>query len=603
MILGTAGHIDHGKTALVHALTGVDTDRLPEEKRRGITIELGFAPLVLDGIGTVGVVDVPGHEAFVRTMLAGATGIDLALLVVAADEGVMPQTREHLAIVSLLGIRAGVVALTKCDLVDDDWIALVEDDVRNLLITTPLEGAAIVRVSALTGSGLDQLRAALAAAAAAASAAPPATDLFRMPVDRVFTLRGTGTVVTGTVWSGELRKGAAWIYPPGRSVRVRDLQSHGAGVPSVRRATRAAVALGDITVDEIERGAVLVSDPDWVPTDTVRASVQLLDDEIALTPRTRVRFHIGSADVGARLVSVGNPEFRIHLDQPLLCRGADRFVLRGGSPLRTIGGGRIIDPYSKRRARALAPVGSDAADVLVALCREAGEQGIPLVDLPVRLGVSPGRAPAVISDATLVATAERVYTREIADNARAALVALVAASHRSDPLAIGIPLEAARAKLGVPSDLFAFIVGALAAAGLVAADGAVIHAPGWKPSLDAAQSQLAEKIMTDFSAADPTIPITSITTHYGAESAAVVRHLEHMGRLVRLGDTLVSPAPVVNGIVDQLRKHMEPGRPYSPGQLREELGISRRILIPLLEYCDRVKVTERRGGDRVLREP
>ena len=206
MIVGTAGHIDHGKTALVRALTGVDTDRLPEERRRGITIELGFAPLQIDGVGTLGVVDVPGHEAFVRTMVAGATGVDLALLIVAADEGVMPQTREHVAILSLLGVRGGVVALTKCDLVSDpDWLALVEEDLRGVLTGSPLAAAPVIPTSAVTGVGLDALRGALAAAARALPARD-AGDLFRMPVDRSFSVRGTGTVVTGTVWIGTVAR-------------------------------------------------------------------------------------------------------------------------------------------------------------------------------------------------------------------------------------------------------------------------------------------------------------------------------------------------------------------------------------------------------------
>jgi selenocysteine-specific elongation factor len=242
--------------------------------------------------------------------------------------------------------------------------------------------------------------------------------------------------------------------------------------------------------------------------------------------------------------------------------------------------------------------------VLVALCCEAQEQGIPLAELPVRLGVAPNRVALLINGSAVFATTERVYTREVRDAARQALIALVDASHASDPLAVGVPIEDARAKLRVPPDLFAVIVEELAASGVIVLEGATVHAPDWKPRLDSAQSQLAERIMTDFSGgADPTVSIASITTNYGADSVAVVRHLEHTGLLVRLGETLISPAPVVDGMVERLRKHMEPGRTYSPGQLREELGISRRILIPLLEYCDRVKVTERRGGDRVLRTP
>ncbi|HEX9484698.1 MAG TPA: selenocysteine-specific translation elongation factor, partial [Gemmatimonadaceae bacterium] len=263
MILGTAGHIDHGKTTLVRALTGVDTDRLPEEKRRGITIDLGFAPLTLDGVGQVGVVDVPGHEAFVRTMVAGATGIDFALLVVAGDAGVMPQTREHVAILSLLGVRAGVVAITKSDLADDEWLSLVEEDVDALLASTPLAGAEIVRVSGVTGAGMDALRAALANAATRI-AQRPAGDLFRLPVDRAFTVKGTGTVVTGTVWSGTLtRDGSVRLLPSGRVVRVRGLQAHGRAVDEVRAGERAAIALSGVDVADVHRGAVLVQGDAW----------------------------------------------------------------------------------------------------------------------------------------------------------------------------------------------------------------------------------------------------------------------------------------------------------------------------------------------------
>src|SRR5512133_3596336 len=275
MILGTAGH----------------TDRLPEERRRGITIELGFAPLELEGVGTVGVVDVPGHEAFVRTMLAGATGIDLALLVVAADEGVMPQTREHVAILSLLGVRGGVVALTKRDLVDDEWLELVTEDVRSLLEGSPLASAA---TSVTSGAGLDALRSALAAAARAVPARD-ASDLFRMPVDRAFTVRGTGTVVTGTVWSGTLaRDDVLRLYPSGDTVRVRALQAHGHAVERVSAGERAAVALAGVELARVARGAVLVSGDAWRPSNVIRADVALLDDVgRAVGPRSRLGLHLG----------------------------------------------------------------------------------------------------------------------------------------------------------------------------------------------------------------------------------------------------------------------------------------------------------------------
>ncbi|HEX2777931.1 MAG TPA: selenocysteine-specific translation elongation factor, partial [Gemmatimonadaceae bacterium] len=307
MILGTAGHIDHGKTTLVRALTGVDTDRLPEEKKRGITIELGFAPLELPGVGTLGVVDVPGHEAFVRTMLAGATGVDLALLVIAADEGIMPQTREHLAILSLLAVRGGVVALTKCDLVEDEWLALVTEDVRSALAGSPLANAAIVPVSATTGAGLDALRAALVEAARRLPARDP-DDLFRMPVDRSFSVKGTGTVVTGTVWSGSLAADATVrIMPDGRVARVRGVQSHGASASRALPGRRVALSLAGVERDEAGRGSWIVADEGWVASTVLRADVALLEDAAPLGPRTRVRLHLGTQDVGARVVAAGGP--------------------------------------------------------------------------------------------------------------------------------------------------------------------------------------------------------------------------------------------------------------------------------------------------------
>jgi selenocysteine-specific elongation factor len=356
VILGTAGHIDHGKTSLVRVLTGVDTDRLPEEKRRGITIELGFAPLELAGVETLGVVDVPGHEAFVRTMLAGASGIDLALLVVAADEGVMPQTAEHVAILDLLGVRGGVVALTKRDLVDDEWLELVEDDVRRALHGTALEGAPIVATSTTDGRGVDALREALAAAARAVPDRD-AADLLRMPVDRAFTVRGTGTVVTGTLWSGRLERDATVrLLPSGRTARVRGLQSHGAEMRTATAGHRTAIALAGVDVGDVGRGTTLVTDPVWAPTRLLRAEVALLPTAPQpVGPRTSVRFHLGTAEVAARLVAPGGSIapgerrfVRVSLEEPVVARAGDRFVLRGLSDASTIGGGVILDPAPRR---------------------------------------------------------------------------------------------------------------------------------------------------------------------------------------------------------------------------------------------------------------
>jgi selenocysteine-specific elongation factor len=401
VIIGTAGHIDHGKTALVRALTGVDTDRLPEEKRRGITIDLGFAPLVIEGIGTVGIVDVPGHEDFVRSMLVGATGIDLGLLVIAADEGVMPQTREHLQILDLLNIPRIVVALTKSDLVDSEWTGLVKNDVESLFRELNTRPSAIVPCSSRTVAGLDQLRASLGEALASLPSRT-ADDLFRLPVDRAFSVRGTGTVVTGTVWSGELLADSiVRVLPSGLTGRVRRLEQHGNSTDVARAGARAAIALSGVDVSEVPRGSVIVTDDSWVATSAFEAIVAV-DPELALSLSARAewRLHAGASEVGARLLFATSSEIsdtqfaRVTTDAPLILRGGDRFVLRLPAPLRTAGGGIVVDPRARRRP--LPPVDENARGrgVGEALNLEAIRRALELGARTVELTSRPSREAA-----------------------------------------------------------------------------------------------------------------------------------------------------------------------------------------------------------------
>ncbi|MBI5709463.1 MAG: selenocysteine-specific translation elongation factor [Candidatus Eisenbacteria bacterium] len=360
-IVGTAGHIDHGKTALVRRLTGVDTDRLPEEKKRGISIDLGFAPLVTPAGVHVGIVDVPGHERFVKNMLAGVGGIDLVLLVVAADEGVMPQTREHLAIVRLLGVTRGIVVLTKRDLVEDEWVAEVRRDVAALLQGTPLAGAPLVEFSAVTGAGTAELLAAmdgqLAGVAARAHGEPA-----RLPVDRVFTVEGFGTVVTGTLWRGRIRTGDALeLLPDARSVRVRRVQVHGETVEEARAGQRTAVALHGVERDQVERGDWLVVPGSLRPSSILDVRFELLADVPKDWPaNTRVRFHLGASEIIGRLVLLegdavrpgGSALAQVRLERPTVAARGDRFVVRQYSPSRTIGGGSVIEPVAQKRRHA-----------------------------------------------------------------------------------------------------------------------------------------------------------------------------------------------------------------------------------------------------------
>ncbi|MBI4419849.1 MAG: selenocysteine-specific translation elongation factor, partial [Gemmatimonadetes bacterium] len=398
VVIGTAGHVDHGKTALVKALTGTDTDRFPEEKRRGITIDIGFAALELDGGLKASIVDVPGHEDFVRNMVAGATGVDLALLVVAADEGVMPQTIEHLAILDILGVRTGVVALTKADLAEPDWLDLVAADVGERLAKTRIVWETPVPVSAVTGEGLPDLKSALARAAARA-ADRAADDLFRLPVDRVFSLAGAGTVVTGTVWSGSVRAGDhVTILPESGGGRVRSVEVHGERRELAEPGRRTALALAGLERATAQRGSVAVADPSWRATTAIDVVLALLPGAPRrVTQRSRIRLHLGTAEVMERVTPAyddippgGEGVVRLRLESPVVARWGDRGVIRAYSPVTTIGGCVVTDPWPaprpRRPRRDPRKWSADPVERLRAFVLDAGPGGVSVTDLPVRVG-------------------------------------------------------------------------------------------------------------------------------------------------------------------------------------------------------------------------
>jgi selenocysteine-specific elongation factor len=605
MILGTAGHIDHGKTTLVRALTGVDTDRLPEEKRRGITIDLGFAPLVLEGVGTLGVVDVPGHEAFVRTMVAGATGIDVAMLVVAADEGVMPQTREHLAILSLLGVRSGVVALTKCDLVDADWLALVEEDVRAALAPSTLAGAPIVPVSATTGTGLDALRAAIAAAARAIPQRPD-DDLFRLPIDRAFTVKGTGTVVTGTVWSGSLaREAVLRLLPSGDSVRVRGLHAHGHAAERVKAGDRAAIALAGVELDQVGRGAVLVQGPAWRGARVLRADVTLLSDAPRpLGPRTRVRLHLGTSEVSARLVVPGGTlapghraSARVVVDEPIVARAGDRFVLRSASPPATLGGGVVTDPVAPIRARPWSLEALTPSATLAHLLQEAGAPGVELSELPVRLGITPASVSSTIGLTGGWRIGERLLGAETRASLRAAALETLASYHQEHPLEPGAPLQWLRSRLRAPDEVSAAVLAALATDRAIVVEQGVARHPDFSPRLDVRQGALRDALLSALSAAGQEPPsLDELAVSLGmpaGELTTLARLLAREGALVAVEPSRYYLTAAVTTLLARLATGMAAGVEYGPAELRDLLGFSRKYLIPFLEYCDRAGHTVR----------
>lgn len=613
MILGTAGHVDHGKTALVRVLTGVDTDRLEEEKRRGITIDLGFAPLRLADDLTVGVVDVPGHEAFVRNMVAGATGIDLALLVIAADEGVMPQTREHLNILRLLGVRGGVVAISKCDLVDADWLELVQDDVRAVLADSPLANAPILPTSIVSGEGIPALRDAIRRAV---MELPPrdGDDLFRMPIDRAFSLKGTGTVVTGTVWSGALRRDAmARVLPLGLGVRVRGLHSHGSSVPVVSTGMRAAVALAGVEVSHLERGQVLVTDEIWSPSAVLLAHVELLPDaRKGVTPRNRLRFHLGTADVGARVIGAGGSlrpgsrsAARVVLDEPVIARAGDRFVLRGETPVVTVGGGVVDDPAPLgRRARPWREAAPTPAARFERHLADAGPRGVSLSTLAVRLGARPDDARLLAEETESLGArriGDRVYSEAAVQEARRALLALVDRHHAVAPLEPGTPLQAIRARVAVAPELADAVVRDAVAAGEVVIDGGLIARAGWTPRLTVQQASLRDRLAEILEGAGREPPsLGELVAAHGDDVVPLLRLLEGNGRVVQVEPDRWFARAVVDDLVARLRTGMAAGREFTPADLRDILGFSRKFLIPFLEFCDRRHITERRSSGRVL---
>ncbi|HSM37141.1 MAG TPA: selenocysteine-specific translation elongation factor [Longimicrobiales bacterium] len=613
LVLGTAGHVDHGKTRLVQALTGVDTDRLAEEKARGITIDLGYARLSgVDGV-RVAMVDVPGHEAFVRNMIAGATGMDAVLLVVAADEGVMPQTREHLAIVDLLGVRDGVVALSKVDLAEPEWRALVHADVREHLAGTALEGAPIVEVSAVTGEGLEALAAALAEAAARAPARP-ADELFRLPIDRVFTIRGTGTVVTGTVADGAVEQGATVrLLPSGLEVRVRAVESHGEAVERVEAGQRAALALAGLDRHAAERGDVVVRGRGWRAHGTWTARLRVLrETPRPLRRRDRVRVHIGTDEIMARVVPLTEDELgpgavgwvQLRLERPGVARTGDRFILRSYSPMTTIAGGTIAEPFAPKRRR-LSDAGRDRLEALLgdpegalaARLELAGWEGVPEAEVPI---AAPGaRFP---SDGSVARAGDRWVASAYRDDAMERIRTAIAEHHRRQPLSPGLdPSEARRALPGYAAPALADVaIARLVEEGAIEAAEGTLRSPGYVPRLDPDHAVLRERLVEAYRAGglEPT-PVNALEA--GGEAAwPMVKMLEREGVLMPMGTDAYVDAAAMRDAAALVRRRLGGREGVQPAEFRDLLGLSRKHLIPLLEHFDRVGVTRREGGGRTV---
>ena len=618
-VIGTAGHIDHGKTALVKALTGVDTDRWEEEKRRGITIDLGFAPLPLGDDVQASVVDVPGHEGFVRNMLAGATGIDVALLVIAADEGIMPQTEEHLAIVELLGVRRGIPVISKRDLVESEWLELVQSEVAARLAASRVRWERAVPVSALTGAGLDELRSALGRVAADL-VERPADDLFRLPIDRVFAVAGAGTVVTGSTWSGSVAVGdSVRLLPLGREVRVRSIEVHGASAARAVPGRRTALALVGVDKSELARGAVAVTGAGWRATSMLDAAVELLPGaHKPLASRTRVRVHLGTAEILARVVqtrTIGPGETgpaRLVLETPLVARGGDRFVLRSFSPVTTIGGGVVLDPFPPQRTRLRRRrIATDQtpAQRLDALAAEAALAGVGTDTLAVRLGVRPRRVTTVIAGAGegLLVLGETVVASAAVAAEAARLVEVLRRHHREHPLDPGMSLQALRATVGAAnSPPPAAVVDAVLAQGTRGRKFEIVESvarlAGWRPAFDARASGVRDQVARRVAEAKWQVPTVAELERElpDAPVRAVLAHLAREGVVEQMDQERYAAATALAEFRAVLEATLTELGSATPAELRDRLGLTRKYLIPLLEWADRRGVTRRTGDARVL---
>lgn len=625
VILGTAGHIDHGKTALVRALTGVDTDRLKEEKERGITIELGFAELAVPGRCRFGVVDVPGHEAFVRAMVAGAAGMDVVLLVVAADEGAMPQTREHLAIVELLAVPELVVAVTKCDAVDPEWLDLVDGDVAALLGPTRYAGAAVVHTSASAGTGLDALVDALAAAADRVRSSD-ADDLARLPLDRVFTIQGTGTVATGTLWSGRLRVGErVRIVPQDLDARVRGLQVHDQEVEVASAGERTAVALAGEGADRglVARGATLVTSPAWASTWMVTARVRVLRDASwMLAHNQRVHVHHGTAEVLARCALLDGSELgpgdtgwvQLRLEEPLAVRARDRFVIRAYSPVSTIGGGEVAEATPPKRNRlddatraALGGVLEGApAHAVEAHLELQGWQGGEIVALPIQVGLTPRAVEDALPEVErrgALRTPRAVYAGTVRRDAEARVLAAVAEGHAEDALRAAVPLAAVRSALPrwAPPDLADALVGALLAEGRLAAEDGGVRLPAHRPTPSPDQERALERLRAILLEGDlgaPAVDEMPEELRGRSDLWSLLRRLETDGFIRPVADGVYLSNEALDGAVARIRAVLGGRRGLGPADFRETLPVSRKRLIPLLNYLDGLGVTVRAGDGR-----
>jgi len=629
--MGTAGHIDHGKTTLIKALTGIDCDRLSEEKKRGITIELGFAFLDLGDDNRLGIVDVPGHEKFVKNMVAGATGVDFVILVIAADEGIMPQTREHLEICQLLGVTTGLVALTKTDMVDAEWLEMVEEEVASYLEPSFLGGSPIIQVSAHTGDGLDNLKSEIKTLLGEFKP-KRRSDLFRLPVDRVFSMKGHGTVVTGTMISGSISVGDdVVLYPKGTESKVRGLQSHGDTVDTAQAGRRTAINLHGVEVDDIRRGDVLARPGSLFPSDVWDIELTVLDSShLPLKHRKEIHFHHGAREVLARIHLLDRDELKpgetavcqVRFTEPLAGVYGDRIVLRSFSPLRAFAGGRIVGPvghmvkrFSDKVEQLKLLTGDTPEEVAAAQLELAGPAGLTFDELLTMtnleskglektLGLLSGKQLAILFDKETRRYGGGVLAQSLTED----LLVYLDAFHKKDSMKPGVQRGELASSWGkeLSPKFFHFIMERLIKKGDVVAEQEVLRLKDHKVSLASDQEKVRSTIMTAYEQGGTTPPnLKDVLEPLGMDfkqASPVFRLLQDQGQLVRVKDDMYYLCAALDSIKAKIVDFFADNQEMSAPDFKELTGLSRKYLIPVLEYFDKEKLTVRVGDVRHLRK-
>lgn len=637
IILGTAGHVDHGKTSLIRALTGIETDRLKEEKARGITIELGFAHLDLPCGHRLGIVDVPGHEKFIRNMVAGAAGMDLVAFVIAADEGIMPQTVEHFQICRLLGVRDGLIVLTKKDMVEPEWLEMVVEEVGEFFRGSFLEAAPIVPVDSLTGEGIERIVAILDAKVAAMDFHEEFGP-FRLAVDRVFSMKGFGTVITGTSFSGRVAVGEELtFYPGGLTARIRGIQVHGQPVDLVEAGHRTAINLQGIEKEQINRGDMAATPGSMIASTLLDAELHYLGSAgKELKNRTQVRVHLGTREIVGRvmllesdtLAAGQDTHIQLILQEPVAAWPGDRYVLRSYSPITTIGGGVILNNAPKKRRRALerdralnrALLGlyssADMERKLLLLIEESGSRGLTAAQLSARTGFFSKKLAKLLQrpvsiGALLVVDSEsqRLVAAPVAETVAERIKAVLAGFHRDNPLKEGLAKEELRSQLrpAVDQRLLQVLLNGLEKRGVVAQTGAEVKLAGHTVVLAVNEQEMEEKIGQLYRTAGLAPPILKeVLAAFPEFPEKLVRQvidlLAGKGALVRINESLIFDAQAVDTLREDVTTYIRGNGEIDAQRFKELTGLTRKFSIPLLEYFDKIKLTIRIDDKRVLRK-